>query len=174
MENPSDPIGNRIHDRPVSSAVPQLTAPTRTLQSLRFPNHIYLRIFHFPSACRMSCPSQPTIWLIWLIFISSFFRRPIAFSFYGLAIHFCTLFLNTLNFINERPNVAPIHNKYDCKSLKTVDIKIGSTPCSLLRFRRSILSPSSVLKLSLFYLRAQVFFKRDCQPDYKALLPILK
>ena len=130
-------------------ALPQLTAPTRNLHSLRFPNHNYLCIFHFPSACRLSCPSHPTIWLIWLIFISSFFRRLIAFS-YGPTIHFCTLFLNILNFVNERPSVTPIHNKYDWKSLKAVDIKIGFTPCSLLWFRRSILPPSSVLKWSLF------------------------
>lgn len=143
MENPIDPIGNRIHDRHICNAVPRLTAPTRTFQSLRFPNHNRVCIFHFPSACRMSCPFHPTLWLIWLIFISSFFRRPIAFS-YGTTFHFCTLFLNTLNFINERPSVTPIHNKYDCKIVKAVDKKIRSTPCSLLRFRRGILHPSSV------------------------------
>lgn len=146
MENPSDPIGNRIHDRHVCSAVPQLTAPTRTFPSLRFSNHNYLCIFHVPSACRMSCPSHPTIRLMWLIFISGFLRRPFAFSFYSPTIQLCTLSLNTLNFINERPSVTPIHNKYDCKILKAVDIRTGSTPCSLLRFRRSILPPSSVLK----------------------------
>jgi hypothetical protein len=32
MKNPNDPIGNRIRDLPASSAVPQQTAPLRTVQ----------------------------------------------------------------------------------------------------------------------------------------------
>jgi hypothetical protein len=52
-----------------------------------------------------------------------FFRRPIAFS-CGPTVQLCTLFLNILTFINERPSVTPIHKKYDCKILKAVDIKI--------------------------------------------------